>query len=57
MDWGGGVEQDGKDGLSGAGVVDDLSGEEEVVVVVHEGISFLLVLCPLEQKYESVYVG
>ena len=53
----GSIQEDRKDGLSGTSVIDYLPGEEEVLVVLLEGIFFLNVLGPFEEEDEAVDVG
>ena len=54
LDGDGSVEEDGEDGLGGAGVVDNLSGEEEVLIVLGKGVLLLNALGPLEEEDETV---
>lgn len=51
-----GVEENGDDGLSGTSVVDDLPGEEEVIIVDGEMFSGFEVFFPLEEEDESVNI-
>lgn len=49
-----GVQQDGKNGLSGASVVDYLACEEQFWVVINEGVPFFDISGPLEEEDEAV---
>lgn len=51
------VQQHWKNGLGGTGVVDDLSCEEEILIVVLKVIFFFDVFGPFEEKDEPVYIG
>ena len=53
----GSIEEDRQNGLRGACVVDDLPGEEEILVVVDEVVLLLDILGPLEEEDKAVDVG
>lgn len=57
LDLDGGIEQDWKYGLCGAGIVHDLPREEEFLVIIQQGVSLLDALGPLEEEDESVDIG
>lgn len=51
-----GVEENRDDGLSGTGIIDDLSGEEKVIIVDGEMFSGFEAFFPLEEEDESVNI-
>ena len=52
----GSIEQIWEDSLSSAGIVDYLSGKEELLIVFSEGVFFLDIFGPFEEEYESIDV-
>ena len=48
------IHEDGNNSLSGAGILDDLICEEEILIVMSEAFALLSFGCPPKQKDETV---